>query len=63
MDSNKGPTQETPSTSSRRRSSGPAFEGLMQHKRGSSDPMAAARRQSLNEQRPQAGFFGQMWHK
>jgi hypothetical protein len=42
-------------------SSGPSFESLMAAKR-SNDPAAMARRQSLHDQKPQAGFFGQMWH-
>ncbi|KAK9776976.1 hypothetical protein AB5N19_07567 [Seiridium cardinale] len=57
MDSSKAPAQgETPQ---RRRSS--QFEGLMSQKR-SSDPMVQARRQSIHDQKPTAGFFGQMWH-
>ena len=43
-------------------SSGPNYDTLMNYKR-SADPQAAARRQSLNEQKPQSGFFGTMWHK
>jgi len=38
------------------------FESLQAQKR-SNDPAAVARRQSLNEQRPPAGFFGQLWNK
>ncbi|KAI1157951.1 hypothetical protein F5B18DRAFT_657158 [Nemania serpens] len=44
------------STSRRRRSSGPTFETLMNYKR-SNDPSSIARRASLNEQKPQSGFF------
>jgi len=60
MDGKQNATPE--STSGRRRSSGPSFEGLMAQKR-SSDPVNMARRQSLHDQKPQAGFFGSMWHK
>ncbi|KAI1840326.1 hypothetical protein JX265_004739 [Neoarthrinium moseri] len=60
MDSSKVPDQAN-NFSKRRRSSGPAFDGLMNQKR-SSDPMSQARRQSLQEQKPAAGIFGQMWH-
>ena len=42
--------------------SGPNFDTLMNQKRGS-DPQIAARRASLHDQKPQAGFLGQMWHK
>ncbi|KAK8089477.1 hypothetical protein PG997_004438 [Apiospora hydei] len=52
---------EQPSAFSKRRSSGPGFEGLMASKR-SNDPSSQARRNSLHDQKPQAGFFGQMWH-
>ncbi|CAJ2501137.1 Uu.00g039900.m01.CDS01 [Anthostomella pinea] len=62
MDSSKTPTNpQTGSTASRRRSSGPAFDGLMAHKR-SNDPECMARRASLHDQKPQAGFFGTMWN-
>ncbi|KAI1504311.1 hypothetical protein F5X99DRAFT_406029 [Biscogniauxia marginata] len=62
MDSSKSPVSGQPgSTASRRRGSGPSFEGLMSQKRGS-DPNSMARRASLQDQRPQAGFFGQMWN-
>ncbi|ETS86583.1 hypothetical protein PFICI_00411 [Pestalotiopsis fici W106-1] len=61
MENNKGSAQQG-STGSRRRSSGPAFEGLMSQKR-SNDPSSQARRQSIHEQRPAPGIFGQMWHK
>ncbi|KAJ1331110.1 hypothetical protein MN608_04568 [Microdochium nivale] len=54
------PTEQQASPS-RRRSSGPSFEGLMALKRDS-DPASMARRQSLHDQKPQAGFFGSMWH-
>ncbi|KXJ95975.1 hypothetical protein Micbo1qcDRAFT_231119 [Microdochium bolleyi] len=57
---NKGTSAEQ-SPSGRRRSSGPSFEGLMAQKR-SNDPVHMARRQSLHDQKPQAGFFGSMWH-
>ena len=43
-------------------SSGPRFEGLMNQKR-SNDPEQVARRASLSDQKPQAGFIGQMWNK
>ncbi|KAJ8132561.1 hypothetical protein O1611_g1064 [Lasiodiplodia mahajangana] len=64
MDSSKSPTeqQQQGSTTRRRRSSGPSYESLMNYKR-SSDPNSIARRASLNEQKPQSGFFGSMWHK
>ncbi|KAI1468610.1 uncharacterized protein F4812DRAFT_458139 [Daldinia caldariorum] len=52
----------TPVGPSRRRSSGPTFDSLMSQKR-TSDPDSLARRASLHEQKPQAGFFGKMWHK
>jgi hypothetical protein len=45
-----------------RRPSHTLFEGLAAQKR-KDDPASVARRQSLNEQRPPAGFFGQMWNK
>ncbi|KAJ8119986.1 hypothetical protein ONZ43_g3190 [Nemania bipapillata] len=41
-------------------SSGPSYESLMNYKR-SNDPNSMARRSSLNEQKPQSGFFGSMW--
>ncbi|KAL2133917.1 hypothetical protein VTI74DRAFT_1391 [Chaetomium olivicolor] len=44
-----------------RRSSHTLFEGLTAQKR-KDDPVSIARRQSLNEQRPQTGFIGQMWN-
>ncbi|KAI3323623.1 hypothetical protein HD806DRAFT_535447 [Xylariaceae sp. AK1471] len=63
MDSSKVPNEpHQGSTASRRRSSGPHFDSLMNHKR-STDPNAQARRASLHDQRPQAGFFGAMWQK
>jgi hypothetical protein len=43
--------------------SGSLFSGLMEQKRGSQDAAAQARRQSFNEQKPQAGFLGNMWNK
>lgn len=65
MNTSKSPTdqqqQEQSSTSRRRRSSGPSYESLMNYKR-TTDPNAMARRASLNEQKPQSGFFGSMWH-
>ncbi|KAI5861708.1 hypothetical protein GGS23DRAFT_127095 [Durotheca rogersii] len=63
MDSSKTGSSPTASssTSSRRRSSGPSFEGLVNQKRGS-DPAALARRASLHDQKPRAGFFGRMWY-
>ena len=42
--------------------SGTLFESLQAQKRNS-DPASVARRQSLHEQRPQAGFIGKMWNK
>ncbi|KAI1128112.1 hypothetical protein F5Y10DRAFT_265431 [Nemania abortiva] len=63
MDSSKSPTdqqQQQGSTTRRRRSSGPSYESLMNYKR-SADPNSIARRASLNEQKPQSGFFGSMW--
>ncbi|KAI0175542.1 hypothetical protein GGR52DRAFT_570545 [Hypoxylon sp. FL1284] len=62
MDNVKDNNVQSPTTASRRRGSGPAFDGLMNQKRGS-DPSSMARRASLHDQKPQAGFFGQMWHK
>ncbi|RWA13518.1 hypothetical protein EKO27_g1580 [Xylaria grammica] len=53
--------QQQGSTTRRRRSSGPSYENLMNYKR-SNDPTSMARRASLNEQKPQSGFFGSMWH-
>jgi hypothetical protein len=44
-------------------SGGGLFSGLMNQKRNSTDAAAAARRQSFHDQKPQAGFLGQMWHK
>ncbi|ORY60192.1 uncharacterized protein BCR38DRAFT_308781, partial [Pseudomassariella vexata] len=49
-------------SSQQRSSNSPSFEGLHNLKR-STDPVSVARRQSLHEQKPTAGFFGQMWHK
>ena len=49
-----------PASPTRRRSSG-LFEGLHAQKRGN-DPASVARRQSMNEQRPAAGFIGTMWN-
>jgi hypothetical protein len=59
-------TSSTTSTGSatappHRRSSHALFENLSAQKR-KDDPVSLARRQSMNEQRPQAGFFGQMWN-
>ncbi|KAI4869242.1 hypothetical protein F4820DRAFT_444364 [Hypoxylon rubiginosum] len=62
MDSAKGSNSQSPSSPFRRRGSGPTFDGLMNQKRAS-DPSSMARRASLHDQKPQAGFFGQMWHK
>ncbi|OTA55499.1 hypothetical protein K449DRAFT_438724 [Hypoxylon sp. EC38] len=62
MDGSKGNNVPTPANPMRRRGSGPTFDGLMNQKRAS-DPNSLARRASLHEQRPQAGFFGQMWNK
>ncbi|KAI8965253.1 hypothetical protein F5Y11DRAFT_344696 [Daldinia sp. FL1419] len=61
MDNDKA-NQPTPAAPSRRRGSGPAFEGLMNQKRAS-DPSSLARRASLHDQKPQAGFFGRMWNE
>ncbi|KAL2257495.1 hypothetical protein VTK26DRAFT_100 [Humicola hyalothermophila] len=44
-----------------RRSSHTLFETLQAQKRGD-DPASVARRQSMNEQRPQGGFINQMWN-
>ncbi|KAI1210045.1 uncharacterized protein F4807DRAFT_460331 [Annulohypoxylon truncatum] len=60
MDSTKGNNQ-TPSSPTRRRGSGPSFDGLMNQKRNS-DSNSMARRASLHDQKPQSGFLGQMWH-
>ncbi|KAI1171210.1 hypothetical protein F4777DRAFT_583145 [Nemania sp. FL0916] len=63
MDSSKSPPgqqQQQGTTSRRRSSSGPSYESLMNYKR-SNDPSSMARRASLTEQKPQAGFFGSMW--
>ncbi|KAI1736860.1 hypothetical protein F4680DRAFT_430357 [Xylaria scruposa] len=61
MDTSKSPTtQQQDTTTRRRRSSGPSYESLMNYKR-SNDPNSIARRASLSEQKPQAGFFGSMW--
>ncbi|KAI1773959.1 hypothetical protein F4818DRAFT_442714 [Hypoxylon cercidicola] len=62
MDSDKGSSGQSPTSPSRRRGSGPTFDGLMNQKRGS-DASSVARRASLHDQKPQAGFFGQMWNK
>ncbi|KAI0972742.1 hypothetical protein F4678DRAFT_460305 [Xylaria arbuscula] len=43
------------------KSSGPSYDSLMNYKR-SNDPNSMARRASLNEQKPQSGFFGSMWY-
>ncbi|KAI1412563.1 hypothetical protein F5Y13DRAFT_44198 [Hypoxylon sp. FL1857] len=61
MDSAKGNNIPTPANLTRRRGSGPAFDGLMNQKRAS-DPNSLTRRASLQEQKPQAGFLGHMWH-
>ncbi|KAI1253045.1 hypothetical protein MGN70_005253 [Eutypa lata] len=61
MDNSKSANNQQRSPSGRRMS-GPVFDGLMNQKRGS-DPLNMARRQSLQDQKPQAGFLGQMWHK
>ncbi|KAI0200344.1 hypothetical protein F4808DRAFT_460937 [Astrocystis sublimbata] len=53
-------TQQQSTDARRRRSSGPSYESLMNYKR-SNDPNSIARRASLSEQKPQAGFFGSMW--
>ena len=45
-----------------RRASGTLFASLHQQKR-SDDPRSVARRQSMNEQRPQPGFIGKMWER
>lgn len=61
MDSSNSGTNNPPSRFAHRRGSGPAFDSLVNAKR-STDPTSIARRASLHEQRPQTGFFGQMWH-
>ncbi|KAI0008876.1 hypothetical protein F4779DRAFT_618139 [Xylariaceae sp. FL0662B] len=63
MDSNKAATTtpSAPSPVSKRRGSGPSFNSLVNEKR-SNDPSSMARRASLHDQQPQAGFFGKMWH-
>jgi hypothetical protein len=43
--------------------SGTLFSGLINQKRNSGDAAAQARRESFNEQKPQAGFLGKMWNK
>ncbi|KAI0894861.1 hypothetical protein F4806DRAFT_99649 [Annulohypoxylon nitens] len=60
MDSTKG-TNPAPASPTRRRGSGPTFDGLMNAKRGN-DSTSMARRASLHDQKPQTGFLGQMWH-
>lgn len=52
----------SPSSPSRRRPSHSLFETLQAQKR-KDDPASLARRQSLNEQRPTAGFLGSMWNR
>ncbi|KAI6093289.1 hypothetical protein F4821DRAFT_78395 [Hypoxylon rubiginosum] len=61
MDSIRDTNSQSPTSPSRRRGSGPTFDGLMNQKRAS-DASSIARRASLHDQKPQAGFFGQMWH-
>ncbi|KAI1376386.1 hypothetical protein F4677DRAFT_445642 [Hypoxylon crocopeplum] len=61
MDNTRDSNSPTASSPTRRRGSGPVFDGLMNQKRAS-DPSSTARRASLHDQKPQAGFFGQMWH-
>jgi hypothetical protein len=56
------PANEQQQQGPHRRPSHTLFEGLAAQKR-KDDPASVARRQSLNEQRPPAGFFGQMWNK
>jgi hypothetical protein len=53
VDANAVPTQ----------GSGTLFSGLINQKRNSGDAAAQARRESFNEQKPQAGFLGKMWNK
>ncbi|RYP89601.1 hypothetical protein DL770_004248 [Monosporascus sp. CRB-9-2] len=63
MDNDKSANNANPNGPlGRRRSSGPTFHGLMNLKRGDSDPSTMARRQSLQDQKPQAGYFGQLWN-
>ena len=63
MDNDKSANNANPNSPlGRRRSSGPTFHGLMNLKRGDSDPSTMARRQSLQDQKPQAGYFGQLWN-
>ncbi|KAI1400511.1 hypothetical protein F4819DRAFT_487548 [Hypoxylon fuscum] len=61
MENAKDTTATSPVSPSRRRGSGPTFDGLMNQKRGS-DASSMARRASLHDQKPQAGFFGTMWN-
>ncbi|KAH8910715.1 hypothetical protein BR93DRAFT_964571 [Coniochaeta sp. PMI_546] len=49
------------SPTGRRRSSG-LFANLAAQKRGD-DPASVARRQSMHDAKPQAGFLGKMWDK
>ncbi|KAK3937058.1 hypothetical protein QBC46DRAFT_344949 [Diplogelasinospora grovesii] len=49
-----------PTPAGQRRRSSQLFQGLTAQKR-KEDPVSVARRQSMNEQRPQVGFFGTMW--
>ncbi|GAB1310973.1 hypothetical protein MFIFM68171_01183 [Madurella fahalii] len=60
--SSAGAKSANPASPTRRRASGVLFEGLTAQKR-KDDPASIARRQSLSEQRPKAGFIGQMWNK
>ncbi|OIW35329.1 hypothetical protein CONLIGDRAFT_627390 [Coniochaeta ligniaria NRRL 30616] len=44
-----------------RRGSSGLFANLEAQKRGD-DPVSMARRQSMNDTKPQAGFLGKMWN-
>ncbi|KAI2635953.1 hypothetical protein GGS21DRAFT_57051 [Xylaria nigripes] len=62
MDASKSPSMPEQSTGTRRRrSSGPTYDSLISYKR-SNDPSSIARRASLHDQKPSAGFFGSMWY-
>ncbi|KAK3383748.1 hypothetical protein B0T24DRAFT_61164 [Lasiosphaeria ovina] len=54
-------TSSSSSAASQRRASHGLFEGLTAQKRAT-DPVSIGRRQNMNDQRPQAGFIGQMWN-
>ncbi|KAH6685295.1 hypothetical protein F5X68DRAFT_262558 [Plectosphaerella plurivora] len=50
--------QNSPTGSGRRRSSNTMFQSLQDRREAS----GIARRQSLHDQKPEAGFLGKMWH-